>query len=167
MNRFFELASADLVVPNKEAWALLWDFTTLREIVDTLPGNTSLQNKALSVANEIMNVFQKGDPSNVKQARELATQVFGPGWEAKREKIYDEDTRTPQIWGIGQVIFPFTSCPSNGLNRIRLHLRYCHIDLAWGVSLEFLSCCYISYFGVGCGLIEFLNRRLPDLGPHK
>ena len=40
MNRYFSLASADLVVPNMEAWGLLWDFQTLREIVDTLPGNT-------------------------------------------------------------------------------------------------------------------------------
>lgn len=40
MNRYFSLASADLVVPKMEAWALLWDFQTLRELVDTLPGNT-------------------------------------------------------------------------------------------------------------------------------
>jgi alpha-mannosidase len=40
MNRYFSLASAELVVPNMEAWGLLWDFQTLREIVDTLPGNT-------------------------------------------------------------------------------------------------------------------------------
>lgn len=40
MNRYFSLASADLVVPNMDAWGLLWDFQTLQEIVDTLPGNT-------------------------------------------------------------------------------------------------------------------------------
>jgi hypothetical protein len=40
MNRYFSLASADLVVPNQEAWGLLWDFTALHELVDTLPGNT-------------------------------------------------------------------------------------------------------------------------------
>lgn len=40
MNRYFALASADLVVPNMDAWGLLWDFQALREIVDTLPGNT-------------------------------------------------------------------------------------------------------------------------------
>ena len=62
MNRYFSLGSADLVVPNMEAWQLLWDFQTLREIADSLPGNTSLQNKALTVANEIMNVSLKRDP---------------------------------------------------------------------------------------------------------
>lgn len=40
MNRYFQLASADLVVPNMEAWGLLWDFETLKQIVDSLPGNT-------------------------------------------------------------------------------------------------------------------------------
>jgi hypothetical protein len=40
MNRYFSLASADLVVPNQEAWRLLWDFQTLKELVGTLPGNT-------------------------------------------------------------------------------------------------------------------------------
>jgi alpha-mannosidase len=40
MNRYFSLASADLVVPNMGAWGLLWDFQTLRELVDTLPENT-------------------------------------------------------------------------------------------------------------------------------
>jgi alpha-mannosidase len=40
MNRYFSLKSADLVVPNQDAWALLWDFTTLRELGDSLPGNT-------------------------------------------------------------------------------------------------------------------------------
>lgn len=41
MNRYFALSSADLVVPNQEAWHLLWDFSTLREIIDSLPGNSS------------------------------------------------------------------------------------------------------------------------------
>ena len=40
MNRYFYLASAEPIVPNMEAWGLLWDFQTLRELVDTLPGNT-------------------------------------------------------------------------------------------------------------------------------
>ncbi|THH17029.1 hypothetical protein EW146_g3709 [Bondarzewia mesenterica] len=109
MNRTFQLASADLVVPNQEAWGLLWDFTTLREIVDNLPGNSALQNKALSVANEIMNVFYKGDPSTVTAARKLAEEVFGEEWEKKAEKIYEDGPSEAQIWGIG----------------------HCHIDTAW------------------------------------
>lgn len=108
MNRFFQLASADLVVPNQEAWALLWDFTTLRELVNSLPGNSILQNKALTVANEIMNAFQSGDQESIKTCRKLAEQVFGESWEQKSEKVYDGERRA-QIWGIG----------------------HCHIDTAW------------------------------------
>ncbi|KAF9558502.1 glycoside hydrolase family 38 protein [Agrocybe pediades] len=111
MNRYFSLASADLVVPNMEAWGLLWDFQTLRELVDTLPGNTPLQNKALSVANEIMNVFNKGDVASIGKARKLAEQVFGEGWEEKGADIYKEGPEDAEIniWGIGD----------------------CHIDTAW------------------------------------
>ena len=32
MNRYFGLATADLIVPNEEAWGLMQDFSTLREI---------------------------------------------------------------------------------------------------------------------------------------
>ncbi|KAJ3559346.1 hypothetical protein NM688_g401 [Phlebia brevispora] len=109
MNRYFRLVSADIVVPNEEAWGLMLDFTTLREIADTLPGNTSLQNKALVTANEIMNVFSKNDISSVARSRKLAAEVFGESWEKKGEKIYDEGAKRAQIWGIG----------------------YCHIDTAW------------------------------------
>lgn len=109
MNRFFSLASADIVVPNQEAWGLLWDFTTLREIVDTLSGNTSLQNKALGIANEIMNIFDKGDIGSISRARKHAEEVFGEAWEMKGVHIYDEGAEKPQIWGIG----------------------HCHIDTAW------------------------------------
>ena len=38
MSRDFYLASAEPAIPNIEAQGLLWDFQTLRELVDTLPG---------------------------------------------------------------------------------------------------------------------------------
>ena len=108
MNRYFGLASADLVVPNMDAWGLQLDFNTLRQIADTLPGNTSLQNKALVAANEIMNGFDKDDLSSIQRSRKIAAEVFGEGWEEKAESVYKEGPKT-QIWGIG----------------------YCHIDTAW------------------------------------
>ncbi|EPQ55548.1 glycoside hydrolase family 38 protein [Gloeophyllum trabeum ATCC 11539] len=109
MNRYFQLASADLVVPNEEAWRLMADFTTLREIVDTVPGNTPLQNQALTVANEIMNIFDKGEPNTVEEGRKAAEKVFGERWDKKGEKIYEEGPERPLVWGIG----------------------HCHIDTAW------------------------------------
>ncbi|KAH8829151.1 glycosyl hydrolases family 38 N-terminal domain-containing protein [Flagelloscypha sp. PMI_526] len=109
MNRYFSLASADLVVPNQEAWDLLWDFQTLREIVDSVPGNTPLQNKALVAANQIMNVFESGDLSAIRAGRKIAEGVFGEGWAAKGDKVYKEGPGHTRIWGIG----------------------HCHIDTAW------------------------------------
>ncbi|KAF5391900.1 hypothetical protein D9757_001700 [Collybiopsis confluens] len=108
MHRYFSLASADLVVPNQEAWHLLWDFTTLREMADSVPGNTSLQNKAIVVANEIMNTFKNGNEEDVRRCRKLAENVFGKHWQAESEHIY-KDSEQAQIWGIG----------------------HCHIDTAW------------------------------------
>ncbi|KAF7312531.1 Glycoside hydrolase family 38 protein [Mycena indigotica] len=107
-NRYFRLDMADIVVPNQDAWRLLWDFQTLRELVDTLPGNTPLQNLALSTANEIMNVFNHKDLSSIKRARGLAEKVFGTGWDT--DTVY-EDKGAPRslVWGIG----------------------HCHIDTAW------------------------------------
>ncbi|KAJ7781792.1 glycoside hydrolase family 38 protein [Mycena maculata] len=111
-NRYFGLDMADLVVPNQEAWRLLWDFQTLRELVDTLPGNTPLQNKALITANAIMNTFSHTDPSSIGRARRIAEEVFGEGWEALGAGVYDDDQAhgaRSLVWGIG----------------------HCHIDTAW------------------------------------
>ncbi|KZS95622.1 hypothetical protein SISNIDRAFT_452270 [Sistotremastrum niveocremeum HHB9708] len=109
MNRYYTLDSADLVVPNQEAWHLLWDFQTLKELTQSLPGNSIIQNKALKVANEILNIFDSGDLKSVGKARKAAEQVFGEGWAEKGAKVYDEGEKTAQVWGIG----------------------HCHIDTAW------------------------------------
>ena len=87
MNRYLQPASADLAVFNRDAWGLLWDFVVLRQIFDTIPGNTALQNKALVVANEIMNVFRRGDPVDIRNVRKLAESVFGRSWEAKTDSV--------------------------------------------------------------------------------
>ena len=111
MNRFFRLASADLVVPNQDAWRLLADFTTLRELADSLPGNSSVQNQAMVVANKIMNVFDITDPASVNEARKVSEEVFGENWEKAGSEVYnakDKENR-PRVWGIG----------------------HCHIDSAW------------------------------------
>ncbi|KAH8115672.1 glycoside hydrolase family 38 protein [Phellopilus nigrolimitatus] len=110
MDRYFALASADLVVPNEDAWRLLWDFGTLRELAGSLPGNTALQNKAVITGNAIMNAFDAGDPASIQRARKIAEDVLGAGWEAKGADIYKAGPNTKaDIWGIG----------------------HCHIDTAW------------------------------------
>jgi alpha-mannosidase len=63
-----------------------------------------LQNKALSVANQIVNVFNKNDPTTIGKARKLAEEVFGEGWEAKGASIYDEGSNKVNVWGIGKQV---------------------------------------------------------------
>lgn len=79
----------------------MWDFNILRQIIDNLPGNSALQNKAIVVANEMMDVFKYDDLSTVSKARNVAEKVFGKGWDTKGEKIYNESTRGVRVWGIG------------------------------------------------------------------
>ena len=67
-----------------------------------IESNDRLQNKALVAANEIMNVFDKGDHSALQRARKLADEVFGAGWEAKGADIYKEGPKRATVWGIGR-----------------------------------------------------------------
>jgi alpha-mannosidase len=159
MNRYFQLATADLVVPNQDACMLfqiplctrlklaaghlMWDFSTLREIVDTVPGNTALQNKALVTANKIMNVFKSGDPENVERMRGIAEDVFGKGWQAKGDKIYNEGPKKAQVVGIS----------------------YCHI-VSYHLRSRVMSHMFcFNRIQHGCGLIRSLSRRQRGPGP--
>ena len=108
MDRYFQLASVDLVVFNRDAWSLLWDFAVLRQIFDTIPGNTALQNEAL-VANEIMNVFRRGDPTDIKNVRKLAECVFGKSWEAKTDSVYTEGGREGASLAYRELSYRFCS----------------------------------------------------------
>ncbi|KAL4077552.1 glycoside hydrolase family 38 protein [Scleroderma citrinum] len=109
MDRYFALASADLVVPNQDAWHLMWDFHTLREIIGALPGNSALQNKSLVTANAIINAFEITNGENIQEIRKIAEDVFGKGWQEKGADIYNEGPNRAQVVGIS----------------------YCHIDTAW------------------------------------
>ncbi|KAJ9110122.1 hypothetical protein QFC19_001793 [Naganishia cerealis] len=115
-NRYFRLESADLVVPNMEAWRLMWDFTILKQITQTLPWETPLTNKALYVANEIMNAFTEGSLESVSNCRKLAEKVLGEDWEkqvVKNRKDRGKDS-DGTLWGVG----------------------HCHIDTAWLWPIE-------------------------------
>jgi alpha-mannosidase len=48
-----------------------------------------------------MNVFRKGDPSDIWRARVLAEDIFGKGWEAKGVDVYKDGMQKAQIIGYG------------------------------------------------------------------
>ncbi|KAK4047772.1 Glycoside hydrolase, 38 vacuolar alpha mannosidase [Microbotryomycetes sp. JL221] len=108
-NRMFRLNSADLVVPNMEAWRLMWDMRTIRDLARALPENSVLGNKCMEVGNAIMNTFKVSDRESIAKCRKLAEKVFGQGWEELGHKIYKSDPAEASTWGIGN----------------------CHIDTAW------------------------------------
>ncbi|TRM58025.1 glycoside hydrolase family 38 protein [Schizophyllum amplum] len=128
MNRYFSLNAADLVVPNQDAWRLLWDFEALKQLVQTLPGNTTAQNDALTAANAIINIFDRARMGThedlatvIADARHLArTTMFGGINVDDPEELHIPSANSPppvphrppppgSIWPIGN----------------------CHIDTAW------------------------------------
>ncbi|KAI4519924.1 glycoside hydrolase family 38 protein [Schizophyllum commune Loenen D] len=117
MNRYFSLASADLVVPNEDAWRLMWDFEALKQLSQTLPGNTTAQNDALSAANAIINIFDRARMGT----REEVAKVIAEGRALARKAMFGginvDDPKDPSagptppgsVWAMGN----------------------CHIDTAW------------------------------------
>jgi alpha-mannosidase len=65
---------------------VLWDFTTFCELISTVKGNSTPQNKELATANVIMNTFYKNDPESIPAARKLADEVFGDWREVGRAR---------------------------------------------------------------------------------
>ncbi|WVO20440.1 uncharacterized protein IAS62_001736 [Cryptococcus decagattii] len=109
-NRYYQLNSADLVVPNEEAWRLMWDFNAIHQVYNTLPGDSSLAKKAQWVANKIMNVFETGSLESVARGREVAQTILGRDWEKNiQEESEKAGIQKGVLWGIG----------------------HCHIDTAW------------------------------------
>jgi alpha-mannosidase len=104
-NRFFELVAADVVVKRREAWHLLWDFNLLKGCVRELPKTSVLQNKALWVANKIMDTFRINDLSTIAKCRKIAEEVLGKGWSEKGPKLYEEgevfNKDDYKLWAIG------------------------------------------------------------------
>lgn len=101
-NRYYKLESADLVVPNMDAWRLMWDFDTLHEVGQQLPGDSPLGNRAKNGANEIMNAFQTGSLESVVEARKTAATVFGKDWEKEIAKESENaQDQEGSLWGVG------------------------------------------------------------------
>lgn len=104
-NRYFDLASCDIVVKRPEAWKLMWDFEHLLGCVKNLPRDTELQNRALWVANQIQNTFRKADLDSISRCRKLAQEILGKDWDDNIETIYNRDVvegrEDVRIWSLG------------------------------------------------------------------
>lgn len=116
-DRFFVLASADIVVKRAQAWRLLWDWVILRGCVQEFPKDTVLQNKALWVCNRIMDTFRKNDFHTIDKCREIAQEVFGKDWDKSGADLYKraDDHGDTALWSVGHThidtawLWPFSA----------------------------------------------------------
>jgi alpha-mannosidase len=101
-NRYYALNSADLVVPNMEAWRLMYDFKTLQQTMQQLPRDTPLRDRCLHVANEMMNTFETGSLESVTKCRKVAEQILGEDWEKEIGKDSKKaEKQRGDLWGVG------------------------------------------------------------------
>ncbi|ODQ80623.1 glycoside hydrolase family 38 protein [Babjeviella inositovora NRRL Y-12698] len=110
-NRWFRLATADLVLPNLEARRLGVDFWILSDAARELPSDSWQKHKARTVCNQIMNAFNPEDVASVATCREIAQEMLGK--DINSDAVYHNHLKnSPQaveVVGIGN----------------------CHIDTAW------------------------------------
>ena len=94
------------MVPNRPARALLRDFDTLQDLSAQLPQQSPLGNLARATANDIINAFDRHDPSSIDKCRAIAAKVLGAKWESQSS---GSGRSSGSLWALG----------------------HCHIDTAW------------------------------------
>jgi alpha-mannosidase len=104
-NRYFNLRTADIVIPYMPAWHLFWDYGVITDCARELGGWEERQ--ALSVATEIVNTFRRGDRKSIDECRKIAQKFLGT--KVHSHKVYEGDDDSVLVTGIG----------------------HCHIDTAW------------------------------------
>ncbi|KAI9003260.1 alpha-mannosidase 2C1-like protein [Gaertneriomyces semiglobifer] len=124
MNRQYRLETAELVVPSKEAYHLLWDFEILLGIVKEVGEGTQLSWDALRTADQIVNTFRNDTPATIAEARRISTEFF----KKRTDFGYQQHVMT----AVGN----------------------CHIDTAWLWPFDETKRKAARSFATQCGLIE-------------
>ncbi|KNC99430.1 uncharacterized protein SPPG_05671 [Spizellomyces punctatus DAOM BR117] len=75
-DRYYRLTTAEIIVPNTDAFDLLWDMEVLLGMVKELPENTQASCDALYTANQIVNTVFHDDLSSIKKAKEISREFF-------------------------------------------------------------------------------------------
>ena len=70
------LTRARLVVRDRLAWDLLWDFSVIKEMAENLPVDGPHQGQALAAANEIANAVSLDDRATFEAGRAVAAKFF-------------------------------------------------------------------------------------------
>jgi alpha-mannosidase len=74
--RTFSLAQCDLALLSKEGDGLFWDFVVLRDLVEHAPKGSFMGERALVVANELLNAVKNKQPSTFPLCRKQAAFVL-------------------------------------------------------------------------------------------
>ncbi|KAJ2157966.1 Glycoside hydrolase, 38 vacuolar alpha mannosidase, partial [Coemansia sp. RSA 552] len=85
---YYRLASAELVAPNLDAWALFHDMEVISEMAQGLPQESPRSWQALTTGNDIVNVFEQGDPATIARAREIAARFFESESNPSSHQVY-------------------------------------------------------------------------------
>ncbi|BFZ62128.1 Glycoside hydrolase, 38 vacuolar alpha mannosidase [Saitoella coloradoensis] len=106
-NRYFELRTADIVVPNMTAWRLFWDYTIIADCARELGGWEG--EKALGVATKILGAFRRGERGCLEECRDVARVFLGRRVDGAEVYRGEGGEGESLVFGIG----------------------HCHIDTAW------------------------------------
>ncbi|EMC95413.1 glycoside hydrolase family 38 protein [Baudoinia panamericana UAMH 10762] len=112
MNRYFQLAMADIVSVNVEARALFYDYWIIGDAAREFPQDSWQEHQALQVCNEIIDCFIAGEGSQtcIKECRRIAKRFLGS--EIDSEAVYDNE--------------------NNGTEPAIVNaIGNCHIDTCW------------------------------------
>ncbi|KAG9297720.1 hypothetical protein G9A89_011235 [Geosiphon pyriformis] len=75
-DKHYTLQKAEITVPNKAAWNLLYDFQIIRGMAKDLPRDSIRSSQALYVANDIINAFRPNEEKSIEKGLEIAKEFL-------------------------------------------------------------------------------------------
>lgn len=61
---------------DEDAWGLLWDYIVLCDIATHLPEESARAARAMMLAHDMINIFNRNDKESWAQARQIAKSFF-------------------------------------------------------------------------------------------
>ena len=81
-----------------------------------------------------MNVFRRGDPTDIRNVRKLAECVFGKSWEAKTDSVYTEGGREGARSGVSGIAISILLGKPNSSNHHCLDFTDSHVRQVMAIS---------------------------------
>ncbi|KAI9276187.1 galactose mutarotase-like domain-containing protein [Sporodiniella umbellata] len=123
-NRFFNLHDLELVVPNKIAWELLYDFQVIFGMGKDLAEDSLRGSQALYTANRITNAFQTGNDQSLIEGLRIAREFLSAKNGDSQHEVYAVGhchIDTAWLWPFEETI---RKCARSWSSQIELMDRY-------------------------------------------